>query len=151
MTTVANAKVYTLSDGSRWTAATLGLHLGISATGARSRLNSTDDVDEIMRKTYKKARVSKNRKKTVKLSDGSKRTIEQHAEALDVNISTLYARLKRGERDPVILGRRPIQGRHKSNDGFVSPKAQPKSVKEDMKERMAYNPNKFWQLFAKFT
>jgi hypothetical protein len=65
---------------------------------------------------------------------------KQIAIKLNINQSTIYARLSRGIRDIGELAKAPVQGKNNnSNSGYSAPTLS-RSVKEDIKKRNAYCP-----------
>jgi len=135
------SKVYTLSDGSKWTARQLADKLDLTTTACRYRLDQSLDVDFVMRERHKTLGKKPNYVcRTFKLSDGSEMSSKQIAIKLNINQSTIYARLSRGIRDIGELAKAPVQGKkNNSNSGYSAPTLS-RSVKEDIKKRNAYCP-----------
>jgi predicted transcriptional regulator len=137
-----SAKVYTLSDGSKWTARQLADKLDLTTTACRYRLDQSLEVDFVMRERHKtwgkKPNVQYTSKK-FELSDGSKLTAKQVAIRLNINQSTMYARLQKGMRDITELAKKPSQGRRRKHTGYSPPKLS-KAVEIDIKTRNAYCP-----------
>ena len=73
------------------------------------------------------------------LTDGSKWTARQVAIKLDINQSTMYARLQKGMRDVKELAKKPSQGCRRTHAGYSPPKLS-KAVEIDIKTRNAYCP-----------
>ncbi len=137
-----SAKVYTLTDGSKWTARQLADKLGLTTTACRYRLDQSLKVDFVMRKRHKTVGKKPNVKytgKTFKLSDGSEMSSKQIAKKLDINQSTMYARLAKGVRDIAELAKKPSQGYRRTHTGYSPPKLS-KAVEIDIKTRNAYCP-----------
>jgi len=111
-----SAKVYTLTDGSKWTARQLADKLGLTTTACRYRLDQSLKVDFVMRKRHKTVGKKPN-----------------------VNQSTMYARLSRGMRDITELAKKPSQGCRRTHTGYSPPKLS-KAVEIDIKTRNAYCP-----------
>lgn len=140
MGTAATAVKYTLKDGSVWTAVQLGEHLNLTATAARYRLNHSDNVKWVMRKQFqgggrKKAHVCKK----FNLDDGTALTAFECAKRFNVNISTMYARLSRGNRDVFRLSKKATQG-SRSDLGFVDVLSESMEVVNMIKERNSIHP-----------
>jgi hypothetical protein len=136
------SKEYTLSDGSVWTAPALAFEIGITQTACRYRLEQTNDVEVIMRSKYNKKKLDNKpyKCKQFTLSDGSIASAELISERMNINKSTMYARLLRGERDVAVLAKKPTQGKQKNSKGYTKIAYQPKAVKENIMSRNAYDP-----------
>ncbi len=133
-------KVYTLSDGSKWSAKSLAQKLDLTTTACRYRLDQSLDVDFVMRKRHKTMGKKTNCVcRTFKLSDGSEMSSKQIAKKLNINQSTMYARLQKGMRDITELAKKPSQGCRRKHVGYSPPKLS-KAVEIDIKTRNAYCP-----------
>jgi hypothetical protein len=135
---------YTLSNGSVWTARQLAFELGITQTACRCRLNKSNDVAVVMRPKYVLNAKAKPHKpyqcKQFLLSDGSKMTAEECAIKWNINKSTMYARLLRGNREIEVLSQKPKNTVNKLSKGYVKMSFQPKAVRNVIQERNYFDP-----------
>ncbi|GAA5138472.1 hypothetical protein [Thalassotalea piscium] len=92
--------VYTLSDGSMTTASQLAKKIGISTAGARFRLNKSLDVNVLY--CTQTQLLSKDAKVWV-LSDGTKGTVMEFAEKINVSTGTIRSRLRNSLDSAVVL------------------------------------------------
>jgi hypothetical protein len=133
-------KKFTLTDGSVWTASSLAKKLNMSSPACRQRLLVSDDPKYVMR-TVQEAKRKRYKCKRYTLSDGTTAEPNEIAERFDINPSTMYARLGRGERDISILSQQPTRGRHPEfRGGFVRREKPPKEVSAFIETRNFYHP-----------
>lgn len=94
------SKVFTLDDGSQWTAKTLAAHLGMLPSTARSRLKVSSDPEKVLAKKCSKQYVLRSGgKRKYELSDGSYLTTAEIAEKVGIPKGVISNRLSRGQRD----------------------------------------------------
>lgn len=134
------AKRFTLSDGSTWTARELSEKIGLTTTACRYRMETSLDVEEVFRDNHHPITRRRYKCKTFELSDGTVMTAVEIAQRFNVNQSTNYARLLKGERDVLELCKRPTKGKQKHSNGYVNLSQQPKAVKQTIMERNFYDP-----------
>jgi len=137
---MTRAKRFTLSDGSTYTAQELADKIGLTATACRYRMTNSLKVEDVFRENHHPVTRKKHKCKTFTLSDDSVMTAEAIAKRFDVNVSTMYARLLRGQRDVLDLCKKPAQGRQRNCSGYTPVNKQPKAVKEYLMERNSFHP-----------
>ena len=93
------ARIYTLSDGSQWTAASLAGELDLDVTTARSRLNSSENPEVVLAPKGSRNGVIKGKSKAFSLSDGSELTTAELSEKFGIPKGAISNRLSRGIRD----------------------------------------------------
>ena len=142
-------KEYRLSDGSRWTAMSLGAKLGICHAASRYRLEKSTDVGWVMRPKLG-SRQSHYNSKQFKLSDGCSLSARQIAEKYNINCATMNARLRKGITDVELLSKQPTQGkRQEKSNGYVAIESQTIEVKRYFQQRMLYTTEFDWALFMR--
>jgi hypothetical protein len=151
---MSRGKQWTLSDGSVWTAASLSEVLKLTTTACRYRMQKSTDYDTVMRK--QSTPVGRRKKHTCKhfviTKDGQPfgepLSAEEIAVKYDINPSTMYARLLRGQREVSELSKRPSKSRQRNKyNGYTrlkdhpnGVKYQPEEVKDFVLERNFYDP-----------
>lgn len=88
---------------------------------------------------------------TIKLTDGSERSIKEHAKHFDRHYNTIYGRIQRGERDPEKLGKEATRGRRGKTARFNSDPEMSDCLSDVLYKSMVYDKDKHWQIIARFT
>jgi len=142
-------KTYILSNGTSWTAMSLGAKLNICHAAARYRLEKSTDVDMVMRPRMS-SRHSVYNSKHYELSDGTKMSARQIAERFNINHSTMNARLAKGITDVEKLAKKPGKGKRPEGiKGYVPIESQAQEVKNYYKDRMMYSKDFDWSLLMR--
>jgi len=138
---MTKAKTFTLSDGSTWTAAELGKKLGLTATACRYRLDQSNDVAIVTRESHTPIGHTKDKSaRTFVLSDGTEMTANGVARRFNLNQSTAYARLVKGQRDVMELCKRPCENQQGNSKEYTPKDMRPKAVKDYLMERNFFHP-----------
>jgi hypothetical protein len=132
---MAISKVYTLSDGSKWTALAIAKQAGLSITSVRCRLCRTADRDKIFAPALDGAS-RKGHFKVYVLSDGSEWTVPEIAEKTGMTRAGIGARLAKSlDVDRVMA---------KAKKGMPE---DAEKIRKSMADRMCHNDRDFWKTF----